>query len=357
MKLSDTKKSAKPAAEAKPEAPLQMFDVTSKGQAEKLAAAPKNQLSKKPAVVAQKPQEVAGVEVKNATAPKDVAQENAEIKMQRVEWWDERYYYCQYPDGESERNPSSTHILGIIQNKQLVKWQVEVGSEEAGRRLREGGDKGTRIHHGCEILTNGGVCVYNPFNKPQYSRQELAQIYEKYTEKGVAVFERQEEFWEVMKFREWLRAVDPGVIKTEFMLCSRTHKFAGTGDYLFDIKEGDYNVAGKTPLHIEGGLWLTDLKSSKSLHDSYNLQTSSYLKAWEEMHPEYEGKIKGTLIIHTNAQTRTGIEGLTTVLRTRKQVEEDFDIFLSALKLWRWNNPTETPTIRDFPSIISLTTI
>lgn len=307
--------------------------------------------------VEKKSSVVANVEVKNTTAPKSVAQEGAGIKMQRVEWFDSRYYFCAFPDGESDRYPSSTHVLGIIQNKQLVAWQVEVGQEEAGRRLREGGDKGTRIHNGCEILTRGGVCVYNPFNKPQYSRQEIDKIYEKYSETGVAIFEKQEEFWEVMKFREWLRAVDPGVIRTEFMLCSRKHKFAGTGDYLFDIKEGDYNIAGAKPIHIEGGLWLTDLKSSKSLHNTYNLQTASYLKAFEEMYPEYAGKIKGTLIIHTNAQTKTGIEGLTTVLRTREQAENDFDVFLSALKLWYWNNPTEKPVIRDFPSIISLTTI
>lgn len=352
MKLSEMKKpaSAPPEEKSTQEAPA-----TTKSSRKP----PKFQVSK-PKESAPEPakevQRVAGVQIKDVASPAEVAQTTAEVKIQRVEWFDDRYYFCQFPDGSSDRYPSSTHILGIVNNKQLVKWQVEVGAEEASRRLHQAGDRGTRIHHGCEILTAGGLVVYNPFNRPIYTPLEISNMRDAFAEKGgFMVMEDQNEYWQVSKFKEWIRIVDPGVLETERMLCSRTFGYAGTLDYLLDIKEGSYSINGRTPLELPGGIYLTDIKSSNSLHDTYDLQVASYAFAYEEMFPELAGKIVGGLIIHTNAQTRTGIEGLATVYIPREKMLADFEHFKSALDVWKWHNPTEKPTIRDFPSVLSLT--
>lgn len=341
MKLGALKKEQPAPAKAEEKESVVMFDVPTGSQDKKESAESKAE------------QPTVDVEVKNATAPKEPAQVVGEIKLQRVEWFDDRYYYCQHPDGREGRFPSSTHILGVVKNHALVRWQMEVGAEEAGRRLREAGDRGTRIHDAIEKYLNGGAVIYNPFNRPQYSPEEVAEIRQKFNN-NVAILERQEEYWQVIKFTQWVKEVDPGVVATERMVCSFDYGYAGTLDYLFDIQEGHYKIAGREPLFIKGGLWLADEKSSNDVHESYNLQVASYVKAYEEMFPELAGKINGALIIHTNAKTRTGIEGLNTILRTREQIEEDFDHFKDILRVWKWNNPTEKPVIRDFPSIVSL---
>jgi len=295
------------------------------------------------------------IQIKNYSRPDQVSQTNSGIKLQRVEWFDDRFYYCQFPDGESFWYPSSNHVLGIIHNKYLQRWRDEVGAEEANRRMKEAGERGTRIHHACEILTNGGIVVFNSYHNPMYSKSEINALIEQYENNGgIAIMERQEEYWQVLKFAEFIKRVKPKILQTEMMVCSRTYGYAGTLDYLFHIPKGTYEIAGRYPLELEEGIYIADLKSSNSLHESYNLQIASYMFAYEEMYPEMAGKIIGGLIIHTNAQTKYGIEGLTTNFRTRQQMKEDFEVFLSALKVWKWNNPTESPIIRDMPSVISL---
>lgn len=114
----------------------------------------------------------------------------------------------------------------------------------------------------------------------------------------------------------WLNArkVEPVVI--ERRVYSRKHKYVGTLDKL---------------ARVDGILSLIDWKSSKSIHEDYWLQTAAYLKAYEEEFPA--DKIEKRYLIHLNKETG---EYTPHVRTSARQLNKDFQAFLSALKLYRW---------------------
>jgi len=66
------------------------------------------------------------------------------------------------------------------------------------------------------------------------------------------------------------------------------------------------------------------------------------------------GKIDGTLIIHTGAKTRTGLEGVATLYRSKEEVETDYVDFRAASSLWERKSGDMRPKVFEFPSLISI---
>ena len=88
-------------------------------------------------------------------------------------------------------------------------------------------------------------------------------------------------------------------------------------------------------------LWLIDLKTSNSLHTSYDLQLSAYATAWNETHDE---KITRTGILWVKANTRgegkgTKIQGKGWELKVISDIDTNFEMFMNIYKIYKLENP------------------
>ena len=155
--------------------------------------------------------------------------------------------------------------------------------------------------------------------------------------------------WAIFKLQEFFKAVQPTVLGYEQTLYSLKYQEAGTVDNIYKIKAGEYEVNGAKPLFIEGGIYIIDVKSGKTVGTESFMQVADYAKMWEEMG---NGKIAGSIILHTEAKTRSGIVGLSATLRTREQIEDDFISFRKVAAVWEDTNKTASPKIFNFPSMI-----
>lgn len=276
---------------------------------------------------------------------------NVEVKL--VEWFDDHFYKISLEeDGKviEDYFPSVTTKLNIIAKPFLARWRGDIGNREADLRVFESSERGVRIHNGWYTLTIQGAVVYNPFNKPNYSSEELDSLSEQYAG-NIAVIKYQDEMWDIIKLKKWIEAVKPQIKACELTVYSLKNRDAGTADNVMYIEAGEYLINGSKPLNLPAGLYVVDLKSGKQIDDNAFLQTACYAKCLEEMG---YGEIQGTLVLHTGASTKKGIEGLATHYRTKEEMEQDYEDYRLAARLWERRNSEAKPTIFSFPALITL---
>lgn len=275
------------------------------------------------------------------------------VKM--VEWFDQHWYKIDLlrEDGKPETRwvPSVTTKLNIVDKPFLPKWRGDVGNREADMRLFEAQERGSRIHHAWHVFCTGGTILYNPWQRPNYSEEEIKALTAE-TEGNIVVVKYQDEMLALWKLQQLVEIVKPEMIFSEKVLYSLTHNDAGTADNAWAIKEGKYPINGKVPLYIPGGKYLLDLKNGSVVGDQANNQTAAYAHCDEEMGSE---PYAGTMIVHTSANTKLGIPGLGITLRTRQEVEKDYEEYRLAAKLWEMKNENAAPRVFEFPSLIKLT--
>ena len=273
-----------------------------------------------------------------------------EIKM--ISWFNEHWYkVILLEEGKEVIRwiPSVTTKLGIVSQPFLAKWRGDIGNREADYRMREAQDKGSRIHHAWYTYTQKGTVLFNPFDKPLYSKEELDKI-EK-DSKNVSVLDDQEEMLAIWKLDKFVKIVKPTIERSEDIVYSLKNNDAGTLDNVFLINKGEYPVNGSKPLKIEAGRYIVDLKTGNQVGESAFRQVAAYAKCHEEMGL---GTIDGTIILHTNSKNKSGIEGFSTILRTKDQVEEDYKAYRLAASLWEIENKNASPKIFDLPSLIKM---
>ena len=273
-----------------------------------------------------------------------------EIKM--VEWFDDHWYKIDLlNDGVLETHwiPSVTTKLGIINKPFLARWRGDVGNREADARMWEAQEKGSRIHDAWHTYVTGGKVVYSPYKHPTYNEAQLAEIKAQYP--NLAILGDQEEMLAIYKLDRFMEILQPEVIKAEDIVYSLKNNDAGTVDNLFRIKEGSYPINGSKPVTLKAGLYIADLKTGNMVDDNAYRQTSAYANCVEEMG---QGIIEGTIIMHTNAKTRSNIEGFSAIVRSKSQMMEDYEEYRLAAALWERNNKDASPKIFDLPSIIEM---
>jgi len=146
----------------------------------------------------------------------------------------------------------------------------------------------------------------------------------------------------ILKFTEFWKENKPELISAEDFVYSDTHKYAGTADLV---------------VKMHGEVWLLDIKTSNSLHKSYDLQLSAYARALEEM----KGiKIQRTGIIWLKASTRGPskqkevIQGAGWQIKVIDEIEENFELFKLIQKLYLLENPSVKPKYKSYPTSIKL---
>lgn len=186
--------------------------------------------------------------------------------------------------------PGVTTVLSVIHKPGVVSWQRRHGFYKADRLLKEAGEFGTAVHTAIENYING---------QPLESVNPKVQL----ALKGFAE-------WSEANIKRWL-CQEQAVWNDEFM-------YAGTLDGIAELFSGEIVVV--------------DYKTSTSLHASYDLQVTAYMRAnrIENELPEFDS-IETAIILHLDKST--GKWGA----RIADTSESTWDLFQCALKLYKWS--------------------
>lgn len=240
-------------------------------------------------------------------------------EQDRIDWFDDRFYKV----GE-EFFPSVTTVLGIINKPFLLQWYGDIGTETARYRSKLAKEKGSLIHDGIyKLLTEGFVSG------------------ESY---------KQEDYYQIWNFLQFYEAFNPKVIANEVIVFDKGIKSAGTLDLLINIPDGTYDTGYAKKEKLLGGNYLIDVKTGNMSLD-YHYQTAAYARMaiTQELVPD----IQGTGILQTKSDTKKGWK---LTLRDRLEVDNDYECFLSALKLFNAKGG-EKPKVFDMPATLEIESI
>lgn len=277
-----------------------------------------------------------------------------EIKIKVIEYFDDRFYKIQLPDWEKpEYFPSVTTKLGIIDKPFLARWRGENGNRECDLRIKEAKEKGSNVHDAWFVLNTGGTVLFQDKRHPVFTEEEVNKEYEEAVGHLKVIHEQDEQ---VMLYRlsKWVEIVNPTFLLSEMIVYSLTHKEAGTLDNLIEVKEGTYQVNGKTPIKLKSGKYVLDLKTGNAVYDEGYMQIAAYIKMLEEMGVCQPNEIVGSMILHPNSNTKTGIQGLSTYVREREEIEKDYEDYRSASIIWQRKNKDKQPDVYEFPAKLKL---
>lgn len=265
-------------------------------------------------------------------------------EVKQVQWFDNHFYKV-----GDEYYPSVTTKLNAESKPFLARWRGDIGNREADRRMSESADRGSRIHYGWYLMTTQGTVLYNPFQRPNFNKEQIKEIEAK--SNGILILENQDEMYDLYKLQEWHKIVQPKVEASELIVYSEKNKEAGQLDKLMYIEKGKYKISGVTELFIPEGLYVVDLKTGKSMPDNAFMQIAAYAVCYYEMTGT---AIKGGIVIHTGAKMKTGIAGLGTYIKMADQLKAEYEKYRAVAKVYELNFADKTPKIFEFPTLIKL---
>lgn len=223
----------------------------------------------------------------------------------RVTTTDERWYK-RIKDNKEIWIPSTTWICKYYpKGIEYMKWLAAHGWDEAEAIKEEAGEYGTYAHKGCEILLKGGIVRFDtvvddrPLTTPEYAA--------------------------VMSFVEWFKEYKPVVKNVELTIFSPDDRYAGTLDL---------------ECEIDGESWIVDFKTSSNVWPSHEIQLSAYKHAH-------------------NKNARIGIVQLGYRYNKKKkwkftEIEDQFDVFEAAYRIWQKECAGQQPLQRDYPLELTL---
>lgn len=239
-------------------------------------------------------------------------------QLQQINFLDRRVY----KRAEGVYYPSVTTILQYMpKNKFFENWLKDVG-HNADLIMSKAGKEGTQVHEAVEKLVKGEeVSWMDNFGNAKYSQL----------------------VWEmILKFYDFWTTHKPELISTEEFVWSDEYKYAGTADLV---------------VKMDGQIWLLDVKTSNSIHKSYDLQLASYAKALGECKGV---NIERTGIIWLKANTRSAskkegvYQGNGWQIKVIDEIDHNFELFQMIYKLYSLENPTTEPIYNSYPTTLKL---
>ncbi len=274
------------------------------------------------------------------------------IDVKQIDWFDDHWYKVRYLNEQKmeaeEYFASVTTKLGVLAKPHLVRWYGDIGTREAQRKMREAGDRGTRIHWAWYFWMNGGAVVFQDRRNPAYDREEMDELYRRHNGE-VWTLENQDEHYDFLKLVQMFNILQPNIVESEKKVFNVEHREAGTADNIFRLAEGKYEVSGKTPLKLPGGFYMGDLKTGAQVSKEHFMQISAYVHCAESM--GYE-RFKGALIYHTSASMRSGIYGLKVHHITREEIDQYYADYRDISRVWERQCANQKPTIRQLPCLV-----
>jgi hypothetical protein len=217
--------------------------------------------------------------------------------------------------------PSVSSILNYFPKNQFFhSWLKDVGHNSDIIASKAAGE-GTQVHNAVEAFLNG---------------EEITWI----DEYGNAKYNL--DVWRmILKFADFWNTHKPELIATEYHLFSDEHEYAGTADLV---------------VRLFDNIWLLDLKTSNSLHTSYDLQLAAYAQAWNETHNE---KVTHTGILWVKANTRgegkgDKIQGKGWELKVISDIETNFKMFKNIQEIYKLENPNSKPMTELLPTSVKI---
>lgn len=237
-------------------------------------------------------------------------------ESRQVNFLDQRFYKRQ-----ERYYPSITYVLASYpKGKYYEDWLKQVG-QNAEFIARKAAETGTAVHNLIEQFLNLPIGEEIKWVSENYTANHSLEVWK--------MFLRFIDFWETYK---------PKLLETEVHLFSDKHQIAGTCDLV---------------LEINGVRWILDIKTSKSLHTTYDLQTAAYAVCWDEC---FEDKIDRTGILWLKSSKRgpdkTGkkIQGKGWELyESNRTTEENFKYFNQVYDLFKLENPNAKPIFETLP--------
>lgn len=227
-------------------------------------------------------------------------------KIVQITCQDERWY-----DIDGVYVPSVTWICDYYpKGIGFYKWLANHGWDEAEGLKEEAGDKGSRVHLALEDLVKGNT----------------VKMEDKYQDKDGKMVDFNADEWEaVCSFNDFWKEYKPEPIKAEFVVVDPDKRYAGTVDLLCKIKDE---------------VWMIDYKTSSNVYPSHEIQLSAYKHACG-------GQIDKMAVLQVGYR------------RNKKkfkinEIEDKFELFESAYKIWDNENKEKEPKQKDFPLEIKL---
>jgi hypothetical protein len=231
---------------------------------------------------------------------------------------DQRFY-----KRNDEYYPSVSSILNYFPKNQFFhSWLKDVG-HNSDIIAQKAASEGTQVHNAAEAFLNGeNIDWLDEYGNAKYNLDVWKMI---------------------LKFADFWNTHKPELVATEYHLFSDKYKYAGTADLIVRFKDE---------------LWLMDIKTSNSLHTSYELQLAAYAEAWNETHDE---NITKTGIIWLKAATRGAdkqgkkVQGEGWQLKTfDMSIEDSMKMFVNVYEIYKLENPDAKPYTESFPTSIKL---
>ena len=224
---------------------------------------------------------------------------------------DERFYLRQ----EDERVfPSVTWITGYYpKGVEFYKWLASKGWDESVAIKEAAGERGRRVHQAIEQLLNTGkIKMGDTF--PVGESENFSEL-------------TVEEWEAVMSFHEWYDLTRPEILAIEQVCYNEEEDYAGT----IDLK-----------VKIEGVTYVVDLKTSQNVWPEHKLQVSAYLHT-----PQGEAEKCAILQVGYRKNKKK--------LWKFTEVEDSFELFLAAKKIWHSENDNVMPKQYKFPTELTIT--
>jgi len=222
---------------------------------------------------------------------------------------------------EGNYYPSVTSVLNYFPKNQFFHaWLKDVGHNSEIIANKAAGE-GTQVHQAVDAFLNGEEITWiDEFGNAKYNLDVWRMI---------------------LKFADFWNTHKPELIATEYHLFSDEHKYAGTADLV---------------VRMFDNIWLLDLKTSNSLHTSYDLQLAAYAQAWNETHDE---KVTHTGILWVKASTRSEgkgdkIQGKGWELKFVNDIEKNFKMFKNIYEIYTLENPNFKPVTEMLPTSVKI---
>lgn len=240
----------------------------------------------------------------------------------RITTTDERWYTQTKKNEETglpflESIPSITWICSFYpKGTAFYKWLAGKGWDEAEALKSEAGDKGSKVHKAVEMLMAGNEIKMEDkyFNNSSEEQEDL----------GV------DEYKAACSFKNWYDKEKPEFILSESTVFSNEYKFAGTVDAV--VKIGDIT-------------WIIDFKTSQYIWPSMEIQISAYKQALKEMGRNVS-KVKLAILQLGYKKNKAGYKFT--------EIEDQFDLFLAARKIWEKEASTQSPKQIELPLSLKL---
>ena len=246
---------------------------------------------------------------------KEIRVVNKDKKIIQVTTVDERWYIKEGEDATTGLPahvyaPSVTWIADSYpKGIGYFKWLANKGWDEAEAIKVAAGDKGSKVHQAIDDLINGKeVTISSKYKNKKNEEEELTL----------------EEYDCILSFIDWYKEFKPEMIMNEFVIWNDKYNYAGTVDLL---------------CKINSDLYLVDFKTSQYIWPSHELQISAYKQS-------VDGNPKLAIL-------QLGYK------RNKKQykfteIEDKFDLFLAARKIWESENNNKQPKQKDYPLSVKL---